>query len=166
MTKAKNIEFMQYYEQYHLDLSHFCNSLERNRENAKELMSETISRAFEGFNRLEDKSKFKSYLFGIAANTLKETIRKKNRTLPETRVVSISKSTSKSEEYAVNLILKEIPEKQAEVFVLFEIADISLVDISETLGVNISTVKTRLSRARMALRSLLQDEFNQHIKHY
>mgnify|MGYP006075695413 FL=1 len=167
MTKAKNNEFMQLYEEYHQDLSHFCRSLEHDTEDAKELMSETISRAFRGFSRLKDTSKFKSYLFGIASNTLKETIRKKSRVAPEPNVISINNSErSRAESHTVNQILNQIPTKQAEVFILFEIADMPLAEIAKTLDTNLSTVKTRLGRARAALKELLASEFNQHITNY
>ena len=167
MTKSKNREFMQLYEEYHQELSHFCRSLEHDPEDAKELMSETISRAFTGFEKLKDRTKFKSFLFGIASNTLKEFIRKKYRPLPETKVINLhSNETRDAENHTINQIMAQIPAKQAEVFVLYEIVDMSLADIAKTLDANLSTVKTRLSRARSALAILLNDEFKQHITNY
>lgn len=167
MTKAKNREFMQLYEEHHKELSHFCRSLEHDPEDAKELMSETISRAFTGFEKLKDRTKFKSFLFGIASNTLKEFIRKKSRPLPDAKVISLhSSDTKEAENHTINQIMAQIPAKQAEVFVLFEIVDMSLADIAKTLDCNLSTVKTRLSRAREALATLLNDEFKQHITNY
>lgn len=167
MTKAKNREFMQLYEKHHQALSHFCRSIERDEEDAKELMSETISRAYINFEKLLDPRKFKSFLFGIASNTLKESIRKKSRTNEQVKVVSIrGKATEQVEQHTINLILSKIPDKQAEVFLLFEIADMSLADITESLNLNLSTVKTRLSRARQSLVNLLSDEFQQHISNF
>lgn len=167
MTKAKNREFMQLYEEHHRELSHFCRSLEHDPEDAKELMSETISRAFTGFEKLKDRTKFKSFLFGIASNTLKEFIRKKSRPLPDAKVISIdSRETKEAENHTINQIMAQIPAKQAEIFVLYEIVDMSLADIAKTLDTNLSTVKTRLSRAREALATLLSDEFKQHITNY
>ncbi|PCJ64167.1 MAG: hypothetical protein COA58_14385 [Bacteroidetes bacterium] len=167
MTTAKNNEFMLLYTQHHSDLSNFCRSLEHDVEDAKELMSETVSRAFVGFTRLKDKSKFKSYLFGIASNTLKEFIRKKSRPLPETKVISLHHTeVDRIENHSVNQIMCQIPAKQAEVFVLFEIVDMSLTDIANSLNTNLSTVKTRLSRARVSLANLLEEEFKQHITNY
>jgi RNA polymerase sigma-70 factor (ECF subfamily) len=130
-------------------------------------MSETISRAFAGFEKLKDRTKFKSFLFGIASNTLKEIIRKKSRPLPEAKIISLHNSeTKEAEKHTINQIMAQIPEKQAEVFILFEIVDMSLADIADTLDTNLSTVKTRLSRAREALATLLNDEFKQHITNY
>ena len=167
MTKAKNKEFMQLYEAYHKELSHFCRSLEDDPEDAKELMSETICRAFTGFEKLKDPTKFKSFLFGIASNTLKEFIRKKYRTIqPRIATLGYSISTDAAENHTLNQIMAQIPTKQAEVFVLFEIVDMSLADIAKTLETNLSTVKTRLRRAREALAALLNDEFKQHITNY
>jgi RNA polymerase sigma-70 factor (ECF subfamily) len=167
MTKAKNREFMQLYEMHHKELSNFCRSLEHDPEDAKELMSETISRAFMRFNNLRDQSKFKSFLFGIASNTLKEFIRKKSRPLPEPKVINLYGNESKdAENHTINQILGQIPAKQAEAFVLYEIVDMSLIDIAKSLDINLSTVKTRLSRARVALAELLHDEFKQHITNY
>ena len=41
-----------------------------------------------------------------------------------------------------------------------------LAEIAKTLDTNLSTVKTRLGRARAALKELLASEFNQHITNY
>lgn len=167
MTKAKNRNFMQLYEACHKELSQYCRSLEHDPEDAKELMSETISRAYNGFHRLDDRTKFKSFLFGIASNTLKEFIRKKSRSIkPRLSSMGYVESNEIAENHTINQILAQIPAKQAEVFVLFEIADMSLADIAKTLDINLSTVKTRLSRAREALALLLKDEFKRHITNY
>lgn len=165
MSCPRNKEFMLHYHKHHQDLSNFCRSLERDPEQAKELMSETVSRAFVGFEKLKDPAKFKSFIFSIASNVLKETIRKKNRRLPFGNFLQKG-NTSQAEDYTVQQILSLIPPKYAEVFVLFEIVDMPLNEISKVLGTNLSTVKTRLSRARKKLEELLQSEFSQYITHF
>ena len=165
MTGLKNKEFMQLYESYHKDLSNFCNSLNYDRHEAKELMSETIVRALEGFDKLKKKSSFKSYLFSIAINIRKENLRKKNRVIPMRGLVQKG-DTQRAEDYTIKQILAQLPQEQAEVFLLFEIVDMSLTEIAETLDSNLSTAKTRQSRARKKLKELLATEFNQHISNF
>ena len=60
--------------------------------------------------------------------------------------------------YVFKKILNQLPENQREIFVLFEINDLSLNEISEIENIPLSTVKTRLSRAREALAEIYKDE--------
>lgn len=54
-------------------------------------------------------------------------------------------------------LLRELPESLRLVTVLFYIEDMSVSDISETLGISKGSVKTRLSRARDRLEILYKE---------
>lgn len=57
---------------------------------------------------------------------------------------------------AVARALERIPERYREVFELREILGLDYADIARTVGVPVGTVRSRLSRAREALRDLLE----------
>ncbi len=54
--------------------------------------------------------------------------------------------------------LQELPEKQRETVVLFEISGLSLNEIQEIQGDSLSAVKSRLVRAREKLSQILEQE--------
>jgi RNA polymerase sigma-70 factor (ECF subfamily) len=59
---------------------------------------------------------------------------------------------------AVMAAIRRLPRPQAETVALHYIADLSVADIAVTLDVSEGTVKSRLSRGRTALGSLLADD--------
>ncbi len=139
-------------------------SLERNPDQARDLMGDVILRAYERFDKLNDHTKFKSFLFSIAVNVRRELYRKKLNN--EKYLESISEQNTTpiyGEDTRVYEVIHNLSKEQAEVFILFEMSDISLKDISIMTNTNISTVKTRLSRARNNLRKMLTQEFKKHI---
>lgn len=157
---------MQLYEAHHQDLSRFCSSLIWDKDKAKDVMSETILRAYQNFEKVESAEKFKSYLFAIAANVHREYKRKYPNAVELDAESSSTIEMKFGEQHAIQKILALLPPKQAEVFTMYEVLDQSLETIADTLDTNISTVKTRLRRARQQLEKILSSEFKQHITHF
>ncbi len=59
---------------------------------------------------------------------------------------------------AVRKAVASLPEQQRSVIVLREFGDMAYADIAKTLGISEGTVKSRISRAREALKELLADQ--------
>ncbi len=161
---------MELYKLHHQALSNYCKVLVHDVDDAKDLMSETVLACITSFEKLKDRSKFKFYLFGIASRLLKRRIYKStlfnNYKLEQSVDTNYAKSDvlDRTELYVLQKSLNKLPEKQRIIFVLFEINDLSLNEIAEIENIPLSTVKTRLSRARQALVEIYSDEktiFNQ-----
>jgi len=155
---------MELYQLHHQALSSYCAVLSNNVEDASDLMSESVLACMANFNNIKDRSKFRFYLFGIASKLLKRKIYKKGlfneyRKMNENKhEISTGDILNRTELYAFKKILNRLPENQREIFVLFEINDLSLNEISEMHDIPLSTVKTRLSRARQALAEIYKEE--------
>ena len=63
---------------------------------------------------------------------------------------------------AVVAALRQLPEDLREVVTLHHIADLSVADVAQTLGLPEGTVKTRLARGRTRLAALLSDHEESH----
>lgn len=165
-TKTKN-EFLELYKAYHQDLSNYCRSMVYHEDAAKDLMGESVMRALEAFEKLNDKQRFKSFLFGIASNVFKEQLRKMQSEQKhlDSLVAGVDELKG-GEDAQLDKLLSLISVEQAEVFVLYEISDLSLKEIAEVLNENLSTVKTRLKRGRENLKAKLSKEFEQHINYF
>jgi len=157
-------EFMELYQLHHQALSNYCKVLSSNNEDAKDLMSESVLACISNFKNLKDRSKFKFYLFGIASRLLKKKIYKSGlfnkykSGLDASKYETTDDILDRTELYVFRKLLARIPEDQREIFVLFELNDMSLNDISELVNIPLSTVKTRLSRARKALAEIYKEE--------
>jgi RNA polymerase sigma-70 factor, ECF subfamily len=142
-------------------LSRFARAMTGDTEAAKDLTSETILKAYESFDKLKDAGSFQSYLFTIASRlNQKERLRGKRWTeWDEERIAKMPASTPEPEiRIEVELLyqaLQQLPEKQREAIVLFEISGLSLEEIKEIQGGSLSGVKSRIVRGRESLAELL-----------
>jgi RNA polymerase sigma-70 factor, ECF subfamily len=113
---------------------------------------------------IED-GKERSYIFGIvmrvAANARRDRTTARLREVPESDVASslshpatAEAELARAEELAtLDAILACLPEERRVVFVLFEIEELTLVEITELLGIPMGTVTSRLRRAREEFRA-------------
>ena len=137
-----------------------CGNLTR----SEDLAQETFVTAWKMLKTLKDRSKFKSWLCGIARNLNNNSIRQQDRnpvaaaapldSIAET-VSSIPSPVdhviSAEEESLVWQSLEQIPETYRESLVLFYREDQSIKRVAEALELSPDTVKQRLSRGRKLL---------------
>jgi RNA polymerase sigma-70 factor (ECF subfamily) len=142
-------------------LAHYARAVSKRREEADDLVSDTILAALEGFDSLKNRDAFPSYVFRIASRLQKR--RRWRRKLfgeyDEERAHAIG-SHEPSPESAAEVVmlhraLEQLPAAQREAVVLFEISGLSLEEIREIQGGSLSAVKSRVSRARQELARLL-----------
>jgi RNA polymerase sigma-70 factor, ECF subfamily len=142
-------------------LVHFARAVTRNRDEANDLVSDTILAALERFEHIRGPEAFLSYLFTIAVRIHR---RKRWRgrlfgSYNEEQAASIpDRGTSPDRSADVAMLhraLARLPERQREALVLFEISDLSLEEIRVIQGGSLSGVKSRIVRARQKLAELL-----------
>ncbi|RYG67856.1 sigma-70 family RNA polymerase sigma factor, partial [bacterium] len=109
--------------------------------------------------------KERSFIFGIvmrvAANVRRDRATARLREVPESdEVASLSHDATAEAALALaeqratlDEILASIPEERRIVFVLFEIEELTLVEIAEMLGIPQGTVTSRVRRAREEFRA-------------
>jgi len=128
---------------------------------SEELAQETFLSAWQNLRQLTDPSGFRPWLCTIARNMLKSYYRKK-KTVPldPAHLADLSDQTQNPSE---NLIIQEehvmleqalmqIPAEYREPLVLYYRQEKSIREVAVGLGLNESTVRTRLHRARQILR--------------
>jgi RNA polymerase sigma-70 factor (ECF subfamily) len=160
---GKQEEFMLLYEPVHERLNRFVHSMVWNSEDARDVIADTVLKAYENFEKLERKESFLYYLFGIASNLAKHRSRKFWTSYKddfENHLVDNSSDVyTKMEIQELYKAMNKLPEKQREAISLFEISGFSLVEIQQIQGGTLSGVKSRLGRAREELARLLKKEY-------
>ncbi len=142
-------------------LEKFALAMTHDREQASDLVHDTIVLAYEHFHTIRDKSAFTSYVFSIASNLYKRSFRRAKfwGLFDSNRAEQIPDSASLPDERPdVDLLyraLAKLPDKYREALVLFEINDLSISEIRDIQGGSISSVKVRLMRGRQKLAQLL-----------
>jgi len=164
VENKKHTEFLKQYEPIHLPLSRFCRAISGNTEDAKDLLNDSILVTLESFDKIKDKTAFKSYIFSVASNLNKKKARryKFNAEFKPGELNQII-DLSQNAEYITdfNIIYRQIlslPDRIAETLILYHISDLSMEEIQKIQGGSLSGVKQRLIRGREKLLVCLHEE--------
>lgn len=130
-------------------------------DTSEDLAQETFLRAWKNLGQLKDLAGFRAWLCTIARNVLHNHYRqKKTVSLDQSDPDSFSSGSENPSETLIQqeeLVMLEqaimqIPAEYREPLVMFYRQHQSTRDVAESLGLNESTVRTRLHRARQMLR--------------
>jgi RNA polymerase sigma-70 factor (ECF subfamily) len=121
---------------------------------AEDLTQETFLAVVRGASRYEARDAFRSYLYGIAYNLLFAEQRKAAR--PDS--ASGLQPSALDEVLWVRQALERLEPEQREVLMLREYEELSYDEIAGVLKIPVNTVRSRLFRARMALKDVLVGE--------
>lgn len=153
---------MELYTPLHAGFLKYCRGLTGNRDDALDLVGESILIAFGNLEKLRNQDSFKSYLYGIARRLRLHYYRKIrfqgvfDEHLAEMLIDQSSLPDSDLDAKVIYGLLDRLPPKQREAFVLFEISGFSLKEIRELQGGTLSGVSKRLQRGRDQLRHWLE----------
>jgi RNA polymerase sigma-70 factor (ECF subfamily) len=164
--KADNMfAFDVLYKKYSKRLYKFGYSLLKSREEAENLIQDVYLNLWENRYKVEKDSSVKYYLFTIAYNSAISIIRKKAR---ESRSVEYLKSLQEINEEPVNIkleydeltkkldeIIRELPKRQKEVFLLHRVEGLKYNEIAERLQISVNTIENHMSRALKTIRKKL-----------
>lgn len=161
--KAKQRDFMQKYEKVHTGFVKYCKAKSYGILDYEDLHSETITRAFEGYEKLKDKAVFSAYIYGIAKNIIRNELRKK-ASVNKYEIYRIDRSlvaqNHAEQKFEIEVLYKALsylPEKQKETVILFEISGYSIKEIAKIQDCGESAVKQRLKRGREQLSEILAE---------
>jgi RNA polymerase sigma-70 factor, ECF subfamily len=144
-------------------------------EEADDLVQETFLQAFRNWDQFEGRSSPSSWLFTIASRLCQRRHRRRSGEpermeplerllpsgerdipdvpdVPDTREGPLDENLRREAREAVEAALPRIPLSFRLPLVLKDIAELSIAEIAQALGLQEATVKTRIHRARLALR--------------
>jgi RNA polymerase sigma-70 factor (ECF subfamily) len=159
--KEKQDKFLELLESINDQLYLYARALENCREDAEDLVNDTILATYENFENLNDYSGFKGYVFKTARSKFRQKYRRswlfgKSDELKANNMVSNDfKPDLPIEIDILYKALDKLPDKQKEAVVLFEISGFSLDEIKDNQGGTLSSVKSRVKRGREKLTELL-----------
>lgn len=143
-------------QRHHDALLTRCHAYLKNHEDAEDATQETELRAFRAIKNFRGDSSFRTWLFTICDRQCYDMVRRRSRhiidnhlrALIEIHENSISKIAPVTEQNtAIEYTLSRLPEKERDILMLRYYKDLSLEDVSSTLGIGLSATKMRLYRA-------------------
>ncbi|MGO9088087.1 MAG: sigma-70 family RNA polymerase sigma factor [Candidatus Sulfotelmatobacter sp.] len=147
-------------------LYNFARWLTEDTAEAEDLVQETYAKALRGFSSFQAGTNFRAWMYRILRNSflssctgLKTTVpfdEEEHETAVTDRATPESLLLAEASRETVQQAMAELPVYFREILLLCEVEEMSYQEIAESLAIPPGTVMSRLSRARKALRSLLQ----------
>jgi RNA polymerase sigma-70 factor (ECF subfamily) len=148
----------------------FAYRLTSNSDDASDLVAEAFVRVYSALPRFRRESQFSTWFYRIITNCfLDQKKREKSRqttSLDDIQAAEIpsDEGVGSPEEFSeqgerdeiMRRAIGSLPEYQRAMIVMYHVEMLSYEDIAQTMGMPIGTVKSRLNRARLALRDLLE----------
>lgn len=146
-----------------------------NTEDAADATQDAMIKVYKSINSFKGNSSFSTWLYRIVTNTCLDELRKRKkdktlsydrgieteegtleREIPDTR--NIPEEVAERKEQLQDLVeaINRLPEQHKTVIVLRDIKGFSYEQIAEILDCSQGTIKSRISRARMALKENMQ----------
>lgn len=169
-AKAGDLEaFDELMRRYIGSIRRVTGSLLRSDPDADDVTQETFIRAFRSLRGFDEQFQFYTWLRRIAVNLCFTYLKKRSRVQlvplpsPDGGKGTVDIEDPKSDVDTAGLrhdldnALGQLPADQRAVFVLRVNEEMSYSEISDTLGIPVGTVMSRLNRARTRLRELLKE---------
>ena len=150
-----------------------CGDLSR----SEDIGQDVFIAAFEGLRKLNDLTKFKAWLFGIARNVIRNRMRTSSRnplkeTEPLTADDQVAEAATHPVEQAITneeaailwQVLSALPEIYRQPMVMFYRENQSIQAVAEALGISDELARQRLSRGRALLSERVEQVLKQGLK--
>ncbi|MCB0221495.1 MAG: sigma-70 family RNA polymerase sigma factor [Chrysiogenetes bacterium] len=169
--------YEQLLERYQGPLYRHLMRIVRNEADAEEVLQTTFLQVFRRIELYDGNAALGTWLYRVATNSALMWLRSQKRhtkgadydalemlnnedaALAPLGVVPQADQTQEAREQLdrVERALERLPEEHRTVFVLRDVEGLSNVEAAERLGLSIAAIKSRLHRARLALREALED---------
>ncbi|WP_112181140.1 sigma-70 family RNA polymerase sigma factor [Paraliobacillus zengyii] len=140
----------------------------KDKETAKDMVQNTFIKCYENLDDFHFDSSIKTWLYRITINQCKDYLRSWHyrkvhaKSLFGSSITGLLPTTEDkvirdSEHEEMKGFIFSLPKNYREVIFLYYYKSLSIGEIAEVTDLNINTVKTRLSRAKQRLKTLIEE---------
>jgi RNA polymerase sigma-70 factor, ECF subfamily len=147
--------FQELFDRYREPLYDFFLRRLENPERAEELRQECFLALLRNAARYEPRAGFRSYLYGIAVLLVRAERRKAGRETPQDGAAEPAVRENPDAALWIRKALCELEKDDREILMLREYEQLSYAEIGALLLLPLNTMRSRLFRARVALREKL-----------
>ena len=179
IEKSKNGDVEAFSElilSYEKKILNFTYRMLGNKEDAEDVTQEVFVKAYRAIASFDQKSSFQTWIYKIASNAAMDFLRKRKRRGTDKQVSlyledqdgehELPVSSGADEPYSelrkkeaqkvLFRAIEELGSEQKEAVVMRDVQGLSYDEIAKITGQSLGTVKSRISRARLALRKILE----------
>lgn len=148
-----------------------------NHDDAQDVAQEAFIHIYRGIKKFDWRASFTTWMYRIVTNVCLNEIRRRKRLpvmfedvvakenftledIPQTGELPEEEALKRERQEELLRALHQLPENNRLLVLLYDVQGLSYQQISDTLGVNLGTVKSRLNRARLMLRELVKETGN------
>lgn len=179
--KGNNQAFEELVVRYTPKAHSLVRRLTRNQEDAEEVLQDVFVTVFRKIDGFEGKSSFSSWLYRITVNAALMKLRKRNRNqlvsieevVNQVKNVAATQFLYRSEgeagavraevAEALESAIDSLPDDYKPVFILRDVHGLTSKQVATILDITVPAVKSRLHRARLALREQLEPFYKEYI---
>lgn len=163
MDDQKQLAFMKAYEPCHESFMRYCSALSFGKMDLEDFVQEILLSAYKHFDKIREKHQFLHYLLKAARY---KAINKNKRSKSYTELAAIHGDRLKSQGVEPEILLDiqlmyraldQLPTKQREAIILFEISGFSMKEIAALQNSSVGAIKTKISRGRKRLRKMMEE---------
>ncbi len=153
--------FFELLNEVYGNLEKFALNMSRNRDVARDLVSETVIRAYDNFGKLRNEQAFLSYIFSICSNTYYSRMKRVKREVSYNyqefdELYGTEVGPDKKVDYQILYeAIDKLPTEMKEAIILFELIGLPQKEIADIQKITVQNLKVRLHRARHKLAELL-----------
>jgi RNA polymerase sigma-70 factor (ECF subfamily) len=149
--------FTELFERYREPVYGFFRRRLRDAARAEELAQETFLAVLRGAERYEPRASFRTYLYAIAFRQVSGEWRREKREGVSADMEPAARD-DRDQILWLRRAVEQMDEAHREVLLLREYEQLTYDEIAELLRIPVNTVRSRLFRARMELKTLLSPE--------
>jgi RNA polymerase sigma factor (sigma-70 family) len=141
----------------------------KGREDAEEIAQDCFIKAYRSLATFQRQSKFSTWLYRIVYTTAMTSLRKKRISTDsiddentyiqvenQSSVYDVNNAETKSRSFYLNQAIEQLLPDDAMIITLFYKGEQSLEEIGQTMGMEATTIKVKLFRARQRLKEKLE----------
>lgn len=173
--------FDRFVEHFRAKVFHYSWLMCRNREDAEEVAQETLLKVFENFDHLREPERVRPWVFQIAKNAC--LMKRRKSVFAPSQELSLDDFLPQMDhegrhfklqiadwsglpddqllqsemKQVLDRAISELPENYRSVILLRDMEELSTLETAQTLDLTEDVVKTRLHRARLAVRQKLDE---------
>lgn len=160
-TEAWARLYQDHYELLLRHLSYLCGDVSV----AEDLVQETFARGFENIHRFSGRSRFKTWLYGIARNVARDHHRKTRRgrsAFEQVRLVRSQAGDLEDESLRrrraadFRAAIDALPDNLREAYMLIDVGQLAPAEAAERLGITGGNASVRAHRARTRLKRAME----------
>lgn len=156
---------MSFYEEINTKINDYIRSLTNDDEQINEVTQESLIKIHKSIDNLKDEEKLSSWIKRIVYTSLMDFHRKKQQTIHPEHIEKVTDVIETEEENeneklsdCIKLLLKNLPEDQRELLEKVELEGMSQVQYANEHNLPISTVKSRVQRAKKKLKEQIMSD--------